>query len=87
MASAGQKVSERSSRQLRRQYSSEPTQHFFQRAGHPDDVPAVYAEDCLVLTFIGVMGHSHLIWSEGVTNAVLPGDEDETTRHSLTLNR
>ena len=48
---------------------------------------AVYAEDCLVLTFIGVMGHSHLIWSEGVTNAVLPGDEDETTRHSLTLNR
>jgi hypothetical protein len=67
--------------------SPEPTQHLFKRARHPDDVSAVYAEDGLVLAFIGVMNHGHLIRSKSVADTVLSNDEDETTRHSLTLNR
>jgi hypothetical protein len=87
MVSAGQNLSERFSRRVRRRYSPEPTQHFFEGTWHTDEMSAVYAEDCLVVAFIGVMGHSHLIWSQGIADSVLPGDEDETTRHTLTLNR
>jgi hypothetical protein len=50
-------------------------------------VPAVDAEDRLVVAFLGVMDHDDLIRSFGVADAVLPGDEDETTGYSLTLNR
>ena len=37
----------------------------------PDHVPAVYTENCLVLAFIGVMDHGHLIRSYGVADTVL----------------
>ena len=42
---------------------TEPTQHLFEREWHPDHVPAVYAENGLVVAFIGVMDYGHLIRS------------------------
>jgi hypothetical protein len=44
-------------------------------------VPAVYAENGLVVALIGVMNDGHLIRSKGVADTVLSRDEDETTRH------
>jgi hypothetical protein len=57
------------------------------RARHPDDVTAVDAENRFIVAFIGVMDHGDLSRSQGVPDAVLPGDEDEPTGYSLTLNR
>jgi hypothetical protein len=45
---------------------------------------AVYAEDRLVVAFIGVMEDGHLIRSKDVACTVLSDEEDETAQYSLT---
>jgi hypothetical protein len=63
MCLVGQNFLERSSREFADDAHPNQTQHFFEREWHPDHVPAVYAENGLVVAFIGVMDYGHLIRS------------------------
>jgi hypothetical protein len=55
----------------------EPSQHFVERGGHPNDSTTVQEHSRLVLRLIVVADHGHRVLAHCVADAIDAGDEDE----------